>query len=364
MLINIYKYKYSTKRLLFLLMTIRLIRRLKLLPIKQSDRHLWIPFFGLIFLVGYCNNATAQPVNEKHSLRILWDNDFINVRGDGTDRYYTNGVRIDYFYTKKQKARFPSSLLLNISDDNNNIYGWGVAQFMFTPKNIDATDIQYNDRPYAGALYNIHSLQSIDDIKKVKVTSEIRLGVMGPLSFAKETQTWAHRVINYTKPLGWHNQVPNDIILNYNISIEKQMLQPSKNLLLVGIIETFSGTTYNAAGAGFMLRVGKFNNYFEDISVSQTKINKSQLYVFMKPIARVVLSNALLQGGLINQINPQNKGYTLSKDQIERVVVLYDVGVAFEKPKCSIIISQKFSSAEFKGQYAQEYGSLMMQFKL
>jgi len=333
--------------------------------VKQAAKYLWKPFAGLLLLATLANNVSAQASNEKHSLLILWDNDFINLRGDGTDRYYTNGLRIDYFYTKKQKAKFPSSLLLNISDDNNNIYGWGLAQFMFTPKNISVPDIQFNDRPYAGALYSIHSLQSVDKIKKAKVTSEIRLGVIGPLSYAKETQTWVHRIINYTKPEGWHNQVPDDIILNYNISIEKQILQPSKNLLVVGVIETFSGTTYNAAGAGFMLRVGKFNNYFDSFSVRQiTAKNKSQLYVFMKPTVRVVLSNALVQGGLINQISPQSNGYVLSKDQIERLIVLYDVGITFERPKYSITITQKFIGPEFKGQYTQEFGNLTMQFKL
>lgn len=331
---------------------------------KLSAKYFLISIVGLLSLLIHGSNATAQPMNSKHSLRILWDNDYINVRGDGTDRYYTNGIRIDYFYSKKQKPKFPSSLLLNISDVNNNIYGWGLAQFMFTPKNIAVPDIQYNDRPYAGALYSIHSLQSIDKIKKIKVTSEIRLGVIGPLSFAKETQTWVHNAFNYTKPFGWHNQVPNDIILNYNISIEKQMLQASKKILLVGIVETFSGTIYNAASAGFMLRVGKFNNYFDDNSVAQTKMNKSQLYVFMKPAVRVVLSNALLQGGLLNQISPQSTGYVLSKDQIERLLVLYDVGVTFERPKYSVTVSQKFIGPEFKGQYTQEYGGFMIQFKL
>lgn len=331
----------------------------------MATKYILTPLISIIIFAINNNDATAQSVNSKHSLRIQWDNDFINVRGDGTDRYYTNGMRIDYFYTKKRKAKFPSSLLLNISDENNNIYGLGIAQFMFTPKNIAVPDIQYNDRPYAGALYAIHSLQSTNKIKKTKVTSEIRFGVIGPIAFAKETQTWAHNIINYTKPLGWHNQVPNDIILNYNISIEKQMLQPSKQILLVGLFETYSGTVYNAAGAGFMLRVGKFNNYFDDISVPQTtQKSKSQLYVFMKPVARVVLSNALLQGGLINQNSDGNTGYVLSKDQIERVVVLYDVGISFEKPKYSITISQKSIGPEFKGQYTQEYGSLTMQFKL
>ncbi len=331
---------------------------------KQPVKILSGPFAALLLLITSDNNVTAQQANDKKSLRILWDNDYINVRGDGTDRYYTNSIRLDYFYTKKQKAKFPSSLLLNISKDNNNIFGWGLAQFMFTPRNIDVADIQYNDRPYAGALYSIHSLQSIDKIKKIKVTSEIRFGVIGPMSFAKETQTWVHNAFNYTKPLGWHNQVPNDIILNYNINIENQILRPSNKMLVTGIIETFSGTVYNAAGAGFMLRLGKFNNYLEDIYELQAKEKRTQLYVFMKPAIRVVLSNALLQEGLLNQINPQSNGYVLSKDQIERLIVLYDVGITFERPNYSITISQKFIGPEFKGQYTQEFGNLTMQFKL
>lgn len=331
---------------------------------KQQVRYFWKPFAGLLLLATLANNVSAQASNEKHSLRILWDNDYINVRGDGTDRYYTNGVRLDYFYTKKQKAKFPSSLLLNISKENNNIFGWGLAQFMFTPRNIDVADIQYNDRPYAGALYGIHSLQSIDKIKKIKVTSEIRFGVIGPMSFAKETQTWVHNAFNYTKPLGWHNQVPNDIILNYNINIENQILRPSNKMLVTGIVETFSGTVYNAAGAGFMLRLGKFNNYLEDIYELQAKEKRTQLYVFMKPAVRIVLSNALLQGGLLNQISPQSTGYVLSKDQIERFIVLYDVGVTFERPKYSVTITQKFIGPEFKGQYTQEFGNLNLQLKL
>lgn len=84
----------------------------------------------------------------------------------------------------------------------------------------------------------------------------------------------------------------------------------------------------------------------------------------MKPDVRVVLSNALLQGGLIDQIRQQNTGYVLSKDQIERVVVLYDVGISSENPKFSITISQKSIRPEFKGQYTQEYGSLTLWFRL
>lgn len=331
---------------------------------NQQTKSILVRLAGLILFAVIITTVNAQSANEKHSFRILWDNDYINVRGDGTDRYYTNGIRLDYFYTKRQKAKFPSSLLLNISGDNNNIYGVGMAQFMFTPRNINVADIQYNDRPYAGVLFSVHSLQSVDKSKNTKVTSEIRLGVIGPLSFAKETQKWVHSAFNYIKPLGWHNQVPNDIILNYNISLEKQMFRPSKKILVIGNIETYSGTVYNAASVGFMVRLGRFDNYLEDVSESHlNEKRRIQLSVFMKPTARVVLSNALLQGGLINQIRSEKKGYTLSKDQIERIVVLYDVGVIFEKQKYRVTISQKFIGPEFKGQYTQEFGNLVVEYK-
>jgi hypothetical protein len=230
---------------------------------------------------------------------------------------------------------------------------------MFTPKHIDVKEIQFGDRPYAGALYLIHSLQSINNIQNIKITTEMFFGVIGQLSLAKESQIWVHEMINYTKPEGWGNQISNDIILNYNINIEKQLLYPSKSVLLVGFVETFSGTLYNAAGAGFMLRIGKFNNYLDGASFSpDSSKNKFQLFVFMRPIARVVLSNALLQGGLINQMSSQEDTYALDKDQLERLNVLYQVGLNFEKSKFSISISQKLQTAEFKGQYVQEVGNI------
>jgi len=318
-----------------------------------------------ILLVACLGSLNAQPERESRSMRVLMDNDFLNFRGAGTDRYYTNGIRIDYFFKKKRKAKFPSSILLNISKDNNNVYGWGLAQFMFTPQDITLPDIHYNDRPYGGALYAIHSLQSIDTAKKIKVTTELFLGVIGPISFAEESQTWVHGMINSPKPEGWHNQVSNDIILNYNITIEKQILYPSKSILLLGFVETYSGTLYNAAGMGFMLRIGKFNNYFNgapkiDVGVK----NKYQLYVFMRPTARVVIGNALMEGGLISQLTQSQQGYTLDKDLVERLCVLYDVGLTFEMPGFSISLIQKLRTPEFKGSHSQEVGNITMQFKI
>ncbi|MBY0349038.1 MAG: DUF2219 family protein [Hydrotalea flava] len=317
-----------------------------------------------IFLImTFGDTLFAQDNMKNHSLKISFDNDFLNFRGDGTDRYFTNGLRIDYFF-KKEKTRFPSSLLLKISNDKN-LYSWSVAQYMFTPSRIDIADIQYGDRPYAGALVAIHSLKSFDYTNKLKISSEIFIGVMGPMSLAEETQIWVHSLIHYTRPKGWANQVPNDIIINYNIGLEKEMIYLPGKLLFSTNIETFNGTLYNAMGAGFMMKVGRINNCFVKDNAKNTMLNhKTQFYVFMKPSVRVILSNALLQGGFITKTHKDYKGYILNKDQIERLNVFAEAGAAYEHPKFDLAITQKMRTSDFKEGNAIEVGSISINFKL
>jgi len=52
----------------------------------------------LLALIVYSCYAAAQLTNEKQSLCIFLDEDYLNFKGAGTDRYYTYGLRIDYFF--------------------------------------------------------------------------------------------------------------------------------------------------------------------------------------------------------------------------------------------------------------------------
>ena len=304
----------------------------------------------------------AQNLDETSYINLSMENDLFNFRGEATDRYYTNGVRLDYFY-KKENKKFPSSLLLKISEDKN-IYSWGLAQYMFTPSQIDITAVQYNDRPYAGALFAIHSLNSYDYSKKIKLTSEFYLGVMGPLSLAEETQTWVHGLFNYTKPEGWANQIPNDIIINYNLRLEKELVYVPQKLFVTGTIETFNGTLYNSMGGGFSMRIGKVNNFFEEKPESSSAKKKSQLYLILKPTVRVIYYNALLQGGIITNMKKSHEGYILNKDQIERINVFTEAGIVYESSKISIKLIQKLRTAPIKGGNAMEVGNISIGFKL
>jgi len=319
----------------------------------------WVAIAVLFFISA--NSVLAQ--NEEVSfINLSVENDLFIFKGDATDRYYTNGVRLDYFYANK-KRKFPSSLLLKISEDKN-IYGWGIAQYMFTPSRIDIPEIQYNDRPYAGTLLAIHSLSSYDYSKRIKVTSEIYLGVMGPLSLAEETQIWVHGLFNYTKPEGWKNQVPNDIVINYNIRLEKEVIYVPDQLFVTGTIETFNGILYNAMGAGFVLKAGKIRNFFDPQNEYSLEKKKSRVYVMLKPTLRVIYYNALLQGGIITNIKDSHEGYILNKDRIERLNVFAEAGVVYEHPKLRIMITQKMRTAPIKNGNALEIGNISLVLKL
>src|SRR5258705_1147840 len=82
--------------------------------------------------------------------RAYWDNDFFNIRGQGTDESYTNGVRFELFYKEPKRPRFlPDRLLPTAGEGSINIRGWGIGQWMMNPRGLRKTEYQPGAYPYA-----------------------------------------------------------------------------------------------------------------------------------------------------------------------------------------------------------------------
>src|SRR5437868_3986897 len=119
----------------------------------------------LLLAGGGTDEMISAQEKPAYLLRLYEDNDFINARGLGTDDAYTNGTRIDLFYTKKEPSRHGLDRLLPKAGKNSiDVYGWGVMQLMFTPEDISRADYQPNDYPYSGALIGTQTLYSYDPI--------------------------------------------------------------------------------------------------------------------------------------------------------------------------------------------------------
>jgi lipid A 3-O-deacylase len=319
--------------------------------------------FLLLSILFFQQTVFAQKNNKIQFLKISEDNDFLNLRGEGTDRGYSSGLKLELYYTKKNKAKFPSILLMKITSDADNLYGWGISQNLYTPNNISSKVIQYGDRPYAGTLLISHMLISSDNIKKQRITTALSLGAIGKYAFGKEIQTFVHGAINYQKPKGWDNQIKTDVLLNYFINYEKLIFSSSQNLEIIGNISGNAGTLSNNAGLGLQFRAGLFNNYFsnhekpgyKNIIASKNNTRKFSAYFYMKTEAIAVMDNSLLQGGFFSHNSSE---YVISKDDISRVFMQYEYGIVLSKKRFGIAFYEKLRTPEFKGTYTEQTGNI------
>jgi len=266
----------------------------------------------LLILISASVGTKAQD----HMIRVYEDNDLLNVMSDATDDAYTNGLRLDYYYTKDHKSRFFLDRWLPKAGKNAvNTFGWSAMQLMFTPEHITKTHPDINDYPYAGALFATHSLHSSNPVKKYNLQSELLIGVMGPASIADRTQILVHRLINNDRPMGWQYQLPNAALINFNFSLEKMLFHQKNWLEIIGGGTGTLGTMTDGFSAFGTIRFGKMNPYF-DGSIGQFSGKKQfQFYFFVRPELRWLGYNAMVDGAAFRG----KSDYYKTSDGVENV---------------------------------------------
>ena len=335
----------------------------------MNYRHVHIIVLQLIMLFSAflaTPGSFGQVRNEWKGIRLSEDDDFFNFRGQGTDRGYTSGLTINLYYKKNYKPAFPTNLLMKISGNADNLYGFGLSQSLWTPNNITNKEIQYNDYPYSAAAYLSNFLISADKEKKQKITTRISFGAIGKYAFGKQIQSWFHRMINYQPPNGWDNQVRTDIIINYSLEFEKLIFNPCPNLEITASAAGNFGTFINSADMGIQIRAGLLdgnfsNSFFVKTRRARVDKDKSHFLVYAKLNGCGIMDNAALEGGFFTH---NRSPYVISKDSINRAILRYEYGFIFTRKRVGFSICEKASTPEFKGSYAQQTGNVSLWFGL
>jgi len=271
--------------------------------------------------------------------RYNYDNDFFSA----TDRYYTQGVYIELILPVFKKTLL-AKILIPLGKNAENNYGISFERQGFTPRSIRYQGIYYGERPFAGVSYLSHSLVSTNVEKVLRLTTKINTGIIGPNSKGAEEQKGIHYALNNIQPLGWENQVENDYVLNYEICIEKGLLN-KKYFEFIGIADARIGTLYDDICLGAILRAGKMHSYFDDLGLTRQKeAAKFQWYVFVKGKLKAVGYNATMQGGMINR----NSVYTIPSDDITRIVGTVYYGIVIAYKRLSLEYSKANISPEFR----------------
>lgn len=334
-------------------------------PIRGSTKPVLL-CFSLLLLVA--QNTHGQGLN---FFRLQESNDIFSSKNN--DRYFTQGLKFEIMGTtfgKVYKAIGLRALFVKINSDSahKDHYSILFTQEFYTPSDKDADTVIVGDRPFAGTMYATFRNVSVSQSKSQRIVSELSIGVLGQAALGKQMQRGVHSLIeNNSEIKGWDYQLHNDLYLNYMLHIEDAVFS-SKFLEANSIYEFNIGTIYDDFGMGGRLRVGFFKNYFDsnlglasrkDRYSSMGKMLKgtSQVYGFFNPIMRLVLYNALLQGGMVNNILGTQE-YKMSDDEISRFVVDGNYGMGFIVGRFRLEFTEYFRSREFEGGYNHRYGTV------
>ncbi|MEM6259355.1 MAG: lipid A deacylase LpxR family protein [Planctomycetota bacterium] len=209
------------------------------------------------------------------TIKIYWENDgTFHDPFDSYDRHYTNGFAVVLEHQPQWADDLAPSMPLGDRfeyrhGEAKTGAGYQLAQLIFTPANLSATGPIPTDRPYGGYLYGGVFWQregQYEGRQDLTVLDhfEANLGVVGEDSLAEDIQDWVHENFTGVDPLGWDNQVGNEVTGQFFFRRKWRKGLGSVESALLGDLEMqmipqagFAlGTVYRYGEAAVTFRIG------------------------------------------------------------------------------------------------------------
>lgn len=313
-----------------------------------------------------CPTAHASSPEELWTFSIYFENDLFA----GTDRNYTNGTKLSWVSPDLSSYRDSGELpdwahpliqclpFINEEGLIRNV-ALSIGQNMYTPRETDRRRLVPDDRPYAGWLYGGIAFHS-KNVRRLD-TIEIQAGVVGPLSFAEETQRVVHRLRDIDVPEGWDNQLSNEpglvLICERKVRVFERGLTRGPGLDVITHMGVGLGNVSTYANAGAEIRVGwnlpaDFGSALirpagdtnAPISSTDPRISERKgfsLHLFGAVSGRAVARDIFLDG------NTFTDSHSVDKEPFVADVSA-GIGVTFDRFKISY--AQVLRTREFEGQ--------------
>ena len=329
-------------------------------------------YFKWIFL-SCLLAVSALKAQKLNFVKVHESNDILTA--DNYDRYFTQGLKVEVMsntLSRVYKHTFLDHVLIKPKSDTSfyNHASLSFIQEFYTPSDKTADTIIHGDRPFAGVMYLSFRNISVDAEEHYRITTELNIGVLGSWAMGREMQNGVHTLFSKhnadTNILGWNYQLHNDLYLNYLLKYERIMI--NTKLLQTSYIYQFNlGTIYDDFGFGARVQCGIFSSYFDKNLGYVTRTDKGhfklfkhvQSYLFFNPVVKLVLWNSLLQGGVIQNYRG-NQPYTMSENDISRLVVDGSYGITFVVDRFTLQFIQYFKSREFDKGYNHRYGNITL----
>lgn len=295
----------------------------------------------------------------------------------GTDRHYTNGLKISFLGTTRLDespgfVRNVTRFIPTLRDDaRRQQYKVGVSlgQSLFTPSNTQATNPDPNDRPYAGWLYASLDFQARSlDGKMLRMVS-LTAGVVGPAALGRETQNGFHDLIGVPRANGWDYQLKNEPGIELSWERRHRLLHvpldrgEQFSTDLIGRYGVTLGNVHTHIAGGLGARIGW--RLPEDFGADliraaggdEAPARRSSAYFFVSGETRAVARNIFLDGNT----------WRASRSVDKRPIVAdLNAGIVLRTPArlgsvsgLQIAYIQNYRTKEFYGQLKRDvFGSI------
>jgi hypothetical protein len=297
------------------------------------------------------NSSTFRHINRSSYFRFHYDNDYFTK----SDEYYTQGIAFEFVYPAIKK--FPLSKLLWKPFKAEPQYGISFNLFGYTPTSILSDSILYADRPFNANISLKTFLIQEDEIKHQQIASALNVGIMGPLALGYEIQYNIHHWLKNPLPHGWEYQTKNDIIINYQLNYEKQIVAAGNNFLLNAAAEARLGTLNTKLSGGFNFIAGRFNKRFMAVT---DKKRKAEYYFYTQGRINIIGYDASMQGGLFNRKSP----YVISAGNVNRTTYQAGAGIIVNFRKLYFSYTQSYLTKEFRTGKYHRWGGVSVGFAL
>jgi len=300
---------------------------------------------------------------------VQLENDFFALSGD---RYYTNGVDVSRLvagtgpgWLSGLARRMP---FYHLSGEESAV-DYSLGQKIFTPEDLDQTALIPDDRPYAGYVFFSAALLSrvyrSEDLQTGNILA-VTVGLVGPASGAATVQKYFHEIFDSAIPMGWDNQLKDELGLGLTYTRVWSIIQPGPGSLQFGISPHLTaelGNIYAYGAGGVMFRLGSnlsasfsppnIRPGFPGISYF-TRLPGFNWYLFAGHESRLVFRDIFLDGNTFSDSHSVDR---------ELLVGDHQFGFALQKGKMRLALSNMIRTKEFKTQNElTRYGALNLSF--
>jgi hypothetical protein len=311
--------------------------------------------------------AAAEPEPSSGVLSVHFDNDYFL----DTDQNYTSGFRLAYLAPMGPTHPLrPLARALPLGEGEFRVT-YSLGQKIFTPRDIHQTQLITTDQPYAAYLYGGIALESErprEGGHRILDSVELQIGVVGPHAYGEEVQQWAHRLFGSDEPMGWGNQLNDELAINlyydriwggwYGAANGPE--EGNYRVELSPYVGAALGNVYTYLSAGATLRVGQNipphdgppsirpgppgTDYFKPAP-------DLRWYVYVALEGRAVARNIFLDGNTVTDSHSVDKNGLVGELRFGLAVLLGRYRLTYTKVN---------GSEEFQGQTSNRYGALTL----